>query len=76
MPPHTCVTECVGGEQVLRCVKVAMQVTTVIPPRSERLIPFRLIYPCGEASLGVTEGQEHFTRRSQLLVSKAHGPNQ
>ena len=65
------VTECVGGEELKRCARVAAQVTTVIPPRSESLVPARLIDPCGEASLGVTKGQEHFTRRSQLLVAKA-----
>ena len=60
------VTECVGGEELQRCARVA-----VIPPRSESLIPARLIDPCGEASIGVTKGQELFTRRSQLLVGKA-----
>ena len=65
------VTECVGGEELQMCTRVAAQVTTVIPPRSESLVPARLIDPCGEASLGVTKGQERFTRRSQLLVAKA-----
>mgnify|MGYP006973594159 FL=1 len=53
-----------------RCARVAAQVSTVVPPRSESLVPARLIDPCVEASLGVTEGQERFTR-SQLLVPKA-----
>ena len=65
------VTECVRGEELQRCARVAAQVTTVIPPRSESLVQARLIDPCGEASLGVTKGQERFTRRSQLLVAKA-----
>lgn len=64
------VTECVGGEELQRCARVAAQVTTVIPPRSESLIPARIIDPCGDASLGITEGQERFTQRSQLLVAK------
>ena len=63
LPLNGHVTECVGGEELQMCARVAAQVTTVIPPR--------LIDPCGEASLGVTKGQERFTRRSQLLVAKA-----
>ena len=38
--------------------------------RSESLVPVRQIDPCVEVSLGITEGQERFTR-SQLLVPKA-----
>ena len=64
------VTECVGGDQLPRCARVAAQVTTVIPPRSESLVPAKVIDPCGEASLGITEGQVRFTRKSQLLVAK------
>ena len=71
LPLNGNVTECVGGEELQMCARVAAQVTTVIPPRSESLVPARLIDPCGEASLGVTKGQERFTRRSQLLVAKA-----
>ena len=33
------VTECAGGEELPSCVKVTVQVTTVVPPRSESLIP-------------------------------------
>ena len=51
------VTECVGGEELQMCARVAAQVTTVMPPRSESLVPARLIDPCGEASLGVTKGR-------------------
>ena len=71
LPLNGNVTECVGGEELQMCARVAAQVTTVIPPRSESLVPARLIDHCGEASLGVTKGQEPFTRRSQLLVAKA-----
>ncbi|KAK2553045.1 hypothetical protein P5673_025770 [Acropora cervicornis] len=63
-------TECVEGKELQRCARVAAQVSTIIPPRSESLVPARLIDPCVEASLGVTEGQERFTW-SQLLVPKA-----
>ena len=59
------------GEQLpTRCTRVAAKGTTVIPPRSENLIP------CGEASLAIIKGQERFTRRSQLLVTDSCGPNQ
>ena len=34
------------------------------------LIPAKLIDPCGEASVAITEGQERFTRKSQVLVAK------
>ena len=64
-------TECVGGEELQRCARVAAQVTTVISAKSENLVPAWLIDPSGEASLGVTNGQERFTRRNQLLVAKA-----
>ena len=63
-------TKCVGGEQLPTCARVAAQVATVIPPRSESLVPARVIDPCGEASLCITEGQTHFTQSSLLLVAK------
>ena len=44
--------------------------TTVIPSRSESLIPARVIDPSGDAALGITEGNVRFTQRSQLLVAK------
>ena len=59
-----------GGEQLPTCARVAAQVATVIPPRSESLVPARVIDPCGEASLCITEGQTHFTQSSLLLVAK------
>ena len=58
------------GEELKRCARVAAQVSTITPPRSGSLVPARLIDPCVEASLGVTEGQERFNR-SQLLIPKA-----
>ena len=64
------VVACVGGEQLPRCARMAVRVTTVIPPRSEGLVPAKLIDPCGKTSLAVTEGQERFTKKSQLLVAK------
>ena len=45
--------------------------TTVILPRSESLIPAKLIDSSGGALLAITEGQECLTKRSQLLVAKA-----
>lgn len=63
-------TECVGGEELLRCARVAAQVTTVIPPRSGSLIPAKVIDHCGDASLGITKGQLPFTQWSRLLVAK------
>lgn len=65
------VTGCKGIDQLLKCARVASKVTTVIPPRSESLIPAKLIDSCGGALLAITEGQERFTKRSQLLVAKA-----
>lgn len=62
-------TECVEEEQLPMCVRVAVQVTSVIPPRSESLVPAKVIGPCGEASLRITEGQVRFTQRSKLLVA-------
>ena len=59
-----------GGEQLPTCARVAAQVATVIPPRSESLVPAGVIDPCGEASLCITEGQTHFTQSSLLLVAK------
>ena len=41
--------------------------TTVIPPRSEGLIPAKLIDPFGSMSQAITEGQLCF---SQLLVAR------
>ena len=64
------VTECVGGEELPRCARVAAQVTTVVPPRSENIIPARVTDPCAEAALGITEGQVHFIQRCQLPVVK------
>ena len=66
---HGKVTECVGGGQLPSCARVAAQVTTVIRPRSESLVPAKLIDPCGEASVAITEGQERFTSKSQVLVA-------
>jgi len=63
-------TDCVEGEQLPTCARVAVQVTSVIPLRSESLVPARVIDPCGEASLCITEGQVRFTQRSKLLVAK------
>jgi len=60
----------VEGEQLPTCARVAVQVTSVIPLRSESLVPARVIGPCGEASLCITEGQVRFTQRSKLLVAK------
>lgn len=57
-----------GGEQ-LQSRLVAARVT-VIPPRRKGLVLAKLIYPCGKASLAVTEGQERFTKKSQLQVAK------
>ena len=53
-----------------KCARVAAQVTTVVPPRSESLIPNGVIDPCGDAALGIREGNVRFTQRSQLLVAK------
>ena len=64
------VTEWVGRDQLPRCARVAAQVTSVIPPRSESLVLAKVIDPCGEASLGITEGKARFTQRSWLLVAK------
>ena len=44
--------------------------TTVIPAKSEGLVPVILIDPCGKTSLAVAEDQECFTKKSQLLVTK------
>jgi len=65
------VTGCKGIDQLPKCARVVAKVTTVIPPRSESLIPAKLIDSCGGALLAITEGQERFTKRSQLLVAKA-----
>ena len=65
------VTGCKGIDQLPKCARVAAKVTTVIPPRSESLIPAKLIDSCGGAPLAITEGQERFTKRSQLLVARA-----
>ena len=64
-------TGCKGIDQLPKCARVAAKVTTVIPPRSESLIPAKLIDSCGGALLAITEAQEHFTKRSQFLVAKA-----
>ena len=64
------VTGCKGIDQLPKCARVAAKVKTVIPSRSESLIPAKLIDSCGGALLAITEGQERFTKRSQLLVAK------
>ena len=63
-------TGCKGIDHLPKCARVAEKVTTVIPPRSESLIPAKRINSCGGALLANTEGQERFTKRSQLLVAK------
>ena len=65
------VTGCKGIDQLPKCARIPAKVTTVIPPRSESLIPAKLIDSCGGALLAITKGQERFTKRSQLLVAKA-----
>ena len=65
-----------GEEQVLHGVwkekscKGVGELLHRCQPKSENLVPVRQIDPCVEVSLGITEGQERFTR-SQLLVPKA-----
>jgi len=60
-----------GINQLPKCSTVVAKVTTVIPPRSESVIPVKLINSCGGALVAITEGQERFTKRSQLLVAKS-----
>ena len=64
------VTGCKGIDHILKCARVAVKLTTVIPPRSESLIPAKLIDSCWGALIAITESQEGFTKRSQLLVAK------
>ena len=59
-----------GREELLNFLRVAAQVTTVAPPRSESLIPARVIDQCADATLGITEGHVRLTQGSQLLVAR------
>ena len=58
------------GQQLPRCARVAAQVTTIIQAKGEGLVPAKLIDPCGKTSLTMTQGEERFNKKSQLLVAK------
>ena len=53
-----------------RHARTAAQATMVIALMSVSFVPAKPIDPCGAVWLGVTEGQEYFTRKSQPLVAK------
>ena len=54
-----------------RCTRIAVGVTTVIPPKREALVPVRLVDPCNDAELGVTQGRLQFMKKSQLFVANS-----
>ena len=41
------------------------------PPKSEALFPARVVDPCNNAELGVTQGRLWFMKKSKLFVAKS-----
>ena len=53
------------------CRRVAVKVTTVIPPHSEVIVPGELIGEGETSTVGVLEPTERLAQRNQLLLAKA-----
>ena len=52
------------------CRRVAVSQTVVVPPRSEALVPAKVLGPPGEETCGVLEPASKFLARSSLLVAR------
>ena len=61
---------CQEGGNSPRCKRITVGTTTVIPPKSEALVPSKLIDSFGDTLL-VSQGQTWLTKKSQLLVARS-----